>query len=144
MEDKEIINALECCRDFGDCSLCPYDGAVFDDEPDCAEKLHTDALALINLQKAEIERLREKQAEDEKLLNDRVVESVNAVSQAHLKYENALEEQIKTVKAEAIKEFADRLKKKMYIPKPYGTTNVVDEYVIDTVVKEICGELSDC
>ena len=55
--DEEIVKALECCRDFGDfgdCSLCPYENATFADELDCTQKLHTDALALINRQKAEI------------------------------------------------------------------------------------------
>ena len=59
---------------------------------------------------AENERLKEKIIEDAKLLNDRVIQSVNAVSKAHLKYEKALEENLKTAKADAIKEFAERLK----------------------------------
>ena len=32
--DEEIVKALECCRDFGDCSLCPYENATFADELD--------------------------------------------------------------------------------------------------------------
>lgn len=78
--DDDVIKALECCRDFGDCSLCPYEEAHFEDEPYCAEKMHTDALALISRQKREIERL-EKHTE--------------------LYHE---------LRAEAIKEFAERLK----------------------------------
>lgn len=58
---------------------------------------------------AEIEELKEKRIEDDKLLNDRVDEAVNAVIKAHLRYENALEEHLKTAKIEACKEFADKV-----------------------------------
>lgn len=102
--DEEIVKALKSCQKSA-CLVCPYN-VVY---AVCRDVMCGDALDLINRQKAEIERLREKRVEDEKLLNDRVVELVNAVSQAHLKYENALEEQIKTVKAEAIKEFLELL-----------------------------------
>ena len=38
---------------------------------------------------------------------------------------------------EVVREVAERLKKKSYIPKPYGMTGVVDVYEIDTLVKEM-------
>jgi hypothetical protein len=77
----EIIKALECCRDFGDCSLCPYAGATFEDEPDCAEKMHTDALALINRQKVEIESL--------KIANEKMY-SANKEQEAEIESLNAI------------------------------------------------------
>jgi hypothetical protein len=91
MTDNDIIKALECCRDFGDCSLCPYEKATLENEADCAERMHTDALGLINRQKAEIERLEE----HNNILIDRV---------DNLVYE------CDCAKQEAIKEFAERLK----------------------------------
>jgi hypothetical protein len=112
------------------------DGAKCEKETN--EHLSNEYLVLMkecDSQKAEIERLREKQTEDEKLLNDRVIESVNAVSKAHLKYENALEEQIKTVKAEAVKEFAKYLKK--YYRHIDKTVGALIEYHIDEIVKEM-------
>ena len=105
--DEEIIKLVrayaerECgkcnVKDLGICCGSCFIGAI------------KEALDLINRQKAEVERLREKQVEDEKLLNDRVIESVNAVSQAHLKYENALEEQIKTATDYYIHNFEELL-----------------------------------
>jgi hypothetical protein len=55
----QVIKALECCRDFGDCSLCPYERATYGDELDCTENMHTDALALIIRQSAEIADLKD-------------------------------------------------------------------------------------
>ena len=59
MTDNEIIKALECCAKGGHCSgCCPYD----DDDVDCnncTSRLTSDALDLINRQKAEIERLKD-------------------------------------------------------------------------------------
>ncbi len=45
MDEKTIIQGLECCLQIGgkDCAVCPYDLK----EPICALKLQTDALELI-------------------------------------------------------------------------------------------------
>lgn len=100
--------------------------------------------------KAENERLKEKSREDDKLLNDRVIESVNVVSKSHLKYEKALEEQLKTAKSEAYKELAERLKGKLrhspqWICKKENFTNYGFSYDdvfsrIDDLLKELVGE----
>ena len=42
--DEEVIKALECCNDNGGCDNCPFDGAVYEDEPPCVDKLHEAAL----------------------------------------------------------------------------------------------------
>ena len=39
--------------------------------------------------------------------------------------------------SDTVKRMQDRLKKKGYIPKPYGVSKVIDEYDIDQVAKEI-------
>lgn len=55
MTDKETIKALEYCTNEsdGECKECEYDKYY----PRCVPKLLEDALDIINLQKAEIERL---------------------------------------------------------------------------------------
>ena len=57
----EVIKALECCRtiDGNDCKNCAYHGKIYEiGHGGCTNDLVGDALALINRQKAEIERLR--------------------------------------------------------------------------------------
>ena len=60
MKDKEIIKALECCNHNHtwqkQCFDCEY--ATF--ENNCGNELIKDSLNLINKQKAEIEKLRER------------------------------------------------------------------------------------
>ena len=96
MTDNEIIKALECCGDSvginHECSKCPR----FEVGNDmCEIDLHDEARNLINRQKAEIERLQE-----EKL------QSVNVLCG------DLFNETIKIAKSEAIKEFAERLKRR--------------------------------
>lgn len=93
MTDNEIIKALECCshrnEDFP-CDGCPaYNIAQM-----CMENLMSDALDLINRQKAEIERLS--------------IESETLVTQLKVAYEQI--HKLNMAKSEAIKEFGERLK----------------------------------
>ena len=111
MTDNEIIKALEWCTDVMDCSKClckPYSGSS------CANKLKTGALDLIKRQQAEIERLQAEQMMTEG-------------------YADALEER---AKAEAIKEFAERLKGRAEWDC-YYEEKMVFEYSIDNLVKEM-------
>lgn len=82
------------------------------------------------------------------MTNDRVQESVNAVSKADAKYIAALKMSIaakdvkierllhfsQQLKSEAIKEFAEKLKKRFYLS---AGRCVVDVYHIDNLVKEM-------
>ena len=120
MTDNEIIKALECCigrvtaarrncgnyDDFLYCIECPlhFTGG-------CSDEVKRVALDLINSQKAEIE--------SEVLLRQQWQEKCNEL----------LEER-QHIKAEAVKEFAERLKDTI---EDY-------EYVIDRLVKEMIGE----
>ncbi len=117
MTDNEIINALRCCV-TGRCSTgeCAYLGR--DDVADCLEQSGIDALNLILRQKAEIERL-EKQ-------NRSVIE--------HLK---KARRQIKTAKAEAIKEFADRLLFE-FRAGVFGYSHI--RFIIKNLLKEMVGD----
>ena len=87
MTDNEIIKALECCNrpaNQTSCDDCPYQ---FSDEK-CSSKLIDDTLALINRQKAEIEKLR----------ND-VLDTADTLG--------LLEWRENKIRTEAIKEFAE-------------------------------------
>ena len=109
MTDNDIVKAFECCNlDACNClGGCPYlgtSGAWRGEE--CWRKAREDLFDLINRQKAEIERLKDMVGQNEGVLPQ---------------YENL-------IKAEAIKEFAERLKE-------------IDDYVspldIDNLVKEM-------
>lgn len=84
MTDNDIVKALECCKKpVPDCDCCPIERGDM-----CFDFLKEVALDLINRQKAEIERLKDMVSQNEGVLPE---------------YE-------KFIKAEAIKEFAERLK----------------------------------
>ena len=114
MTDNEIIKALKTCRVSG-CSRCPYIRMF-----PCKEYLANDVLDLINRQKAEIRETRRD------LLNEIY----------------ALEHQLDTARADAIKEFAERLKYSLFSVSKTTDGHYVhhisgDE--IDTLVKEMVG-----
>ena len=109
MTDNEIVKTLECCAE-DKCRECP----LLND--DCGEViLCKNALDLINRQKAEIERLEKDRAS--------LIE--------HLKKSR---KQTKTAKAEAIKEFAERVK--VVVKFNY----IVWDEQIDYIVKEMVGD----
>ena len=92
LTDKEIIKGLEHCkRPTGqhDCDNCPY----VDSRGVCTTNMLNDTLDLINRQQAEIEKQKRK--------TDVVVEN----------YQNLCDRYIEA-RAEAIKEFAERLREK--------------------------------
>ena len=132
MTDNEIIKAYELC--FAErgtsytCAVCPYHqfGEL------CKVNRDKDALDLINRQKAEIERLQQ---------------SLDAT----IAGQESLQKYISKVKAEAIKEFAERLKDILAVEVTveyeiadgffkdfFDITETFDE--IDNLVKEVVGE----
>jgi Tfp pilus assembly protein PilO len=88
MTDKEIIKALECCKK-DDCDNCPNNFG------NCYANLAGYALDLINRKQAEIERLKEEKLQV-------VIPLKNCGNSFMVK-------DAKTIRAEAIKEFAERL-----------------------------------
>lgn len=114
MTDNEIIKALKCCQGNVDCANCPY---YENNHHQCGDNLNKDVLDLINRQQAEIDELN------------------NTI--------DALENFIPKVKAEAIKEFAERLKDLKhecgcnYRKKPVFA---VTEDKIDNLVQEMVGD----
>jgi RNase H-fold protein (predicted Holliday junction resolvase) len=117
---EEIIKALECCADLFDCTNCPCKEFCGD-----LGKLQQNALDLINRQQEEIERL---------------TINTNAFGLG-MKQEK---ERADTIRAEAIKEFAERLKEKVPLKPNYH--DFVKELIkiihtnIDNLAKEMAGE----
>ena len=129
MTDNEIVKALEYCftNDWNrtKCDKCKF----YTGKTQCVEDLKSASIYLIKRQKAEIERLK---CEMGKLLPKDCAYTVQ------MEVSNKLETQIR---AEAVKEFAERLKEKSYKTiRNYGLTkDVVEVCDIDNLVKEMVG-----
>ena len=121
MTDEQIIKALDCCHSelWNMCSICP----LFDPDNDyCEDELHKNTLNLINRQAAEIEQWKEE---------------ANRWQDAFCK----VNEDMSTIKSEAIKEFAEKLKRtsiglEIGDDKKLKMT-VVSTAAIDNLVKEM-------
>ena len=112
MTDKDIVKALECCRDCC-CKQC-------ETEPD-----FQDALNLINRQQETIETLRK------------------CVEQHHIIRKDGkspLSLLTAEIRAEAIKEFAEKVKGKAFKHYFGGFAYEIKETDIDNLVKEMVGE----
>ena len=112
-KNEEIIKTLECCK-YCCCKQC-------DEEPDFQE-----AINLINRQKAEIERIQKARLKQAQFLAEQKAQ----------KYE--LINKLSRAKAEAYKEFAERLKEK----KLQSTMDrrICTFEMIDNLLKEMVGE----
>lgn len=110
MTDEQIIKALECCGEHNTfCNECSYKHKTVEY---CGSDLFKDAVALINRQKAEIEKLKEDVSFNIKLNallaeqrdgRDKLIEALDEQC-------DTLNVKLKTAKFEAIKEFWDKLK----------------------------------
>ena len=112
MTDNEIIEALERCGYHKECCFC-------NSVEECGGKnvLVTNALDLITRQQAEIERLK-----------------INL----NVEFDNFVSEYDDKIKAEAVKDFAERLKEETLTTDKFGEILLVQD--IDNLVKEIIGE----
>ena len=143
MTDNEIIKALECCAAChgSECSDCPCQSMGAN-----CEGVSLEALDLINRQKAEIESDSAKIEIAAECIarQDKEIENLRH-NNRQLVYENLkMIKAIKHLKAEAIKEFAERLKKEL---NNIARVNI-DDYdyfciglgFIDNLIKEMEGE----
>ena len=127
MTESEIMKALECCtkhRSVTDCKKCP----CFKTFVECNKFLTRNALDLINRKNAEIERLQE---------NTKII--MPARSQGKTQF---IAKKYNAVRAEAIKEFAERVVKITH--RKYGFTNPYVAEVLenlDQIAKEMGVEL---
>lgn len=132
MSDNDITKALECCGkgDFRNCQECKYLYIEVEETANCNDVLARDALDLITRQQAEIERLK---CEMGKLLPKDCAYTVQ------MEVSNKLETQIR---AEAVREFAERLKEKSFETiRNYGLTkDVVEVSTINNLLKEMVGD----
>jgi DNA repair exonuclease SbcCD ATPase subunit len=138
MEDKEIIKALECCCDeLHCCSVCPY--FLQDKENDfCREDMNKDALDLINRQQAEIKEWK-RVVETWLMQHEKDKAEIERLNKAIDNYEDCLEK-IETIKAKAIKEFAERLKDYGTLPDlPWDIWKTFADN-IDNLAKEMVGD----
>ena len=147
MTDKEIIKGLECCIGYHECSKCPYNsGAAGTSE--CMSECTRDALDLINRQKAEIESLignvkkcfirNKTPSRYFKVLSDQPI-LIYPYNEASIEIIPSKE----TIRAEAIKDFAERLKETLIINNEENTEIFDYDYTLETIdnlVKEMIGE----
>lgn len=142
MTDKDVIKTLECCIK-GNCfkDHCPLSGDIIDMEIDkCTSKLSENALALINSQQAEVERLKEQLEEYPFKCK------VGNNSEIHSKSIQDYDRLIDDIQAEAVKEFAEKLIMNITIN---NTNDGYLDYAVDyncliediqDLVKEMIGE----
>lgn len=117
MTDEQIIKALSCCDCREWCAECPLK-----DNDYCKDVFSHQAVDLINRKDAQIkklEKIRQKQA-------------LFLEEERGQKYE--LYNVIKKTKSEAIKEFAERLKKEVLIDRGY---EILQLGTIEYLVKEM-------
>ena len=115
MTENEIVKAMICCTNF---PVCDRDNCPYGESTNCATMLGKDVVELINRQKAEIERLR---------------------ANLNIDLDNFASEYDSKIKAEAIEEFADRFKVK-FAKERYRDNYVIDDEMLDNLVKEMVGE----
>ena len=128
MTDNEIIKFMQCVvGNDANCSECEYQKVL--PFPSCRMMCAKNALDLINRQKAEIERLEKEIKDKERAYNDEFCSRKEWQTKCR---ELLKEKQI--TKSEAIKEFAEKLKKRFYLS---AGRCVVDVYHIDNLVKEM-------
>lgn len=134
MTDAEIIKALECFAIDKDSDELYCVGCAFETKglccENCSDGLAKASLDHINRQKAEIERLR--------------TECGNQSTLWSRHYESLFETAKETIKVEAIKEFAERLKEHKYQSSDWSHGEhpfVVEEIDIDNLVKEMEGDM---
>ena len=150
MTDEQIKKALECCtKPYCNNNKCPLHQNTVNTK-DCITQLSTNALDLINRQQAEIEKL-----------NVELVGMRGACNSYKMHYDNAkaeievlkvdakrvdkdleeLDRPLTEIRAEAIKEFAERLKENTVIVK-IGKQNckVITVDGIDYYKREMVGE----
>ena len=123
MTDNEIIQALKYCYDLDSSAIC-HQCPLYQTEEYRDGYLGLQAYHLINHQQAEIERLEKIRKADNNLIT-------------------SLNKCYETAKAEAIKEFAEKLKEKCY-EDFQETDEMLSPYVtdddIDNLLKEMEGE----
>ena len=164
LTDKDIIKALEyCVCNLYKCPECPYNNETVSK---CSVKLKFDSIDLINRQKGYIDGQKEeldylrniiKQKDMTIKIYEGIINNQEAELDKHKKHlnrnivfvgsrgcgktllqMNQIESTINKIKAEAIKEFAERLKEKYKYHELCGYKVINGE--LDDLVKEMVGD----
>lgn len=131
MKEKDIVKTLKKCTSKENCEGCEY--IKYDTR--CIVKLLKDALDLINRKQEEIEKLQKIQDDIDNFARDICKERM-LKGKSIANFED-LQEYIRKEKSEAIKEFAERLKKRQVrICDCFEGVSIID---IDKLVKEMEG-----
>lgn len=153
MTDKEVIKALECHAEesLDTCSLCPLLNIE-----GCAYEAAEYALDLINRQQAEIEK-HKNNCEKCGAKTRECIESLHniiAEQQAEIKELNTIrsrliydsgtltkisDELYQKIKAEAVKEFAEKLKF-VWFDNRYDSPDIDFDYFVDILVETLAGD----
>lgn len=125
MTDNEIVKALECHahRKERNLNCCDCD---YIQHQDCSQRMSCDALDLINRQKAEIEKWKKN--------CDELYEQMSERQKAEVRIAR------RTGKAEAVKEFAEKVKANQRKLFNYIYSNDGFGAIIDNLVKEMVGD----
>lgn len=135
MTDNEIIKALKCF--YGkevSCKDCAYKTNAFA----CITNVARDAIDLINRQQAEIERLKAMNQSKLDTIHDlqTEIESLKIENESLRSAAHSYKLHYNEARAEAVKEFAERLKGKIDVV--YSIKHLQDN--IDNLVKEMVGD----
>ena len=149
MTDKEIIKALGCCISDENCESCPLHHEKIENA--CiltVVEFYKEILALINRLKGDAIHYRRK-AQNQKQELRRLNKVIEVYGEENDKLKTAFVQVVmdrEYAKAEAIKEFAERLKKEFPI-EPMGYSGIGSMYSADGIrsninylVKEMVGE----
>ena len=148
MTDNEIIKALECCcsTQVNACDDCPFYERCYNNN----EWLEKEAINLINRQKAEIDAFEELTNKNQQCIKEKndVIDlqkaEIERLEKGSLKEAMTFNSNtIANVRAEAVKEFAERLKESEYQSSDWSHGEhpyVVEVDDIDNLVKEMVGE----
>ena len=145
--DEQIIKAVNVCGSTPyTCKGCPYRKLL---KSGCVYKMLRDVYSLINRKNAEIERLEKESLDKEKTYNNEYF--LRRETEDELKEHKAenkrLLQKLQQAKSEAIKDFAERLKRtsiglEIGDDKKFKMT-VVSTVAIDNLAKEMTEEESD-
>ena len=141
MNDNEIIKTLEECGGVGDCEKCPLNELGGIDK--CVSTLTQNALDLINRQMADIETLEN----NLKFVRDTLTRALDENDQLKKRLDShcnncRMQDRRTRDRAEAIKEFAKKLKEQYSQADILCPRRIVSitEKGLDSLVKEMVGE----
>ena len=138
--DEEIISSLEVIATTGNCEECEIRNCKWG-TCNCSQITANAALDLLKRQKTEIERLKSMNQAKLDCIHDLQNENEILSRNADTAFQDGLNERrdlfAPEIKAEAYKEFVERLKKETLSDRGY---DILQQGTIDNLLKEMVGE----